>query len=136
MASSFRKLFVVLREAPGSYQDGVWQAGARSIVSIMASVQPVKARVARDEQDMQALTEGRRSSDRVKIYSDTELVLADATALSQSDLIIFEGAVYEIVQTDKYRSDVINHYRHEAIRRGVSPGTVAWLNGTYQREGQ
>ena len=109
--SGFRKSITVLREAVGSYVNGVFVPGARSAGLVLASVQPVKMGT-----DMQALPEGRHMSDFKKVYTSDRLqVSADGEGL-QPDIIVHGGYAYEIVDMDENQSDVINHYRYLACK--------------------
>jgi len=113
--SSFRKPYTVNRTAPGSYVAGNWVAGAASTVSIMATIQPVS------DQDLKALPEGTRSSDVVKIYTDTVLyTVEDQGTNQQPDRITWFGHVYEITSKSVRQMGVINHYRFWATKVPVA----------------
>lgn len=126
--SGFRSSRVVLREAVGSYIAGVWVPGARSVTSCQASIQPVK-----DNRDMEALPEGRRYSDAVRVYTDALLtVTADAENV-QPDLIVFNGYCYEVVAKDANQNNVINHNRYIAVRLMPFTTDADWLSGDLTR---
>jgi len=113
--SSFRKPYTVNRTAPGSYVGGVWVAGAVSTVPIMATIQPVS------DQDLKALPEGTRSSDVVKIYTETLLYTVEDKGVNQQpDRITWFGAVYEITSKSVRQMDIISHYRYMATKVPVA----------------
>lgn len=126
--SGFRKPVTVLREAVGGYVDGVYSPGNRTIMTAMASVQPVKVGT-----DMKALPEGRHMSDFKKVYSSDRLrVAADGEGL-QPDIIVHGGYGYEIVDMDENQSGVISHYRYLAAKVFKFTNSAAWSAGTLKR---
>lgn len=125
---SFRKLKDVLREAAGTYTNGVWAPGARSAVTTLASVQPVVM-----GQDMHALPEGRHLSDFVKLYTNDKLnVTADGEGV-QPDIIIHEGYGYELVSIFANQSGVISHYKYIGAKVFRFTTTADWLSGALKR---
>lgn len=125
---SFRKLKDVLREAAGTYTNGVWAPGARSAVTTLASVQPVAM-----GQDMHALPEGRHLSDFVKLYTNDKLnVTADGEGV-QPDIIIHEGYGYELVSIFANQSGVISHYKYIGAKVFKFTTTADWLSGALKR---
>lgn len=125
---SFRKLKDVLREAAGTYTNGVWAPGARSAVTTLASVQPVVM-----GQDMHALPEGRHLSDFVKLYTNDKLnVTADGEGV-QPDIIIHEGYGYELVSIFANQSGVISHYKYIGAKVFKFTTTADWLSGALKR---
>ena len=126
---SFRKPYDVLHEAAGAYVSGIFVPGAKSVSSIMASIQPVT------EQDMVTPPEGRRLSDMVKIYTDSDLQEAEESTGLQPDLIVWRGYAYEINAKSVRQMDVINHYKVFATRRMAAPTgyAAAWVAGTLLR---
>lgn len=125
---SFRKLKDILREAAGTYTNGVWAPGARSAVTTLASVQPVVM-----GQDMHALPEGRHLSDFVKLYTNDKLnVTADGEGV-QPDIIIHEGYGYELVSIFANQSGVISHYKYIGSKVFKFTTTADWLSGALKR---
>lgn len=126
---TFRKTTDVLREAAGSYVNGVWTPSTRSVIQIQASIQPVT------EQDLITPPEGRRITDMVKVYTTSDLQLgAEATGL-QPDLIVWRGYAYEINSIAVRQMDVIPHYKISATRRMAAGSgyAAAWVAGTLTR---
>ncbi len=125
---SFRKLKDILREAAGTYTNGVWAPGARSALTTLASVQPVVM-----GQDMHALPEGRHLSDFVKLYANDKLnVTADGEGV-QPDIIIHEGYGYELVSIFANQSGVISHYKYIGSKVFKFTTTADWLSGALKR---
>lgn len=125
---SFRKAKDVLREAAGSYPNGVWAPGARSALTTLTSVQPVVM-----GQDMHALPEGRHLSDFVKLYTNDKLnVTADGEGV-QPDIIIHEGYGYELVSIFANQSGVISHYKYIGSKVFKFTTTADWLSGALKR---
>lgn len=125
---SFRKLKDILREAAGTYTNGVWAPGARSALTTLASVQPVVM-----GQDMHALPEGRHLPDFVKLYTNDKLnVTADGEGV-QPDIIIHEGYGYELVSIFANQSGVISHYKYIGSKVFKFTTTADWLSGALKR---
>jgi len=125
---SFRKPKDILREAAGTYTNGVWAPGARSAVTTLASVQPVVM-----GQDMHALPEGRHLSDFVKLYTNDKLnVTADGEGV-QPDMVIHEGYGYELVSIFANQSGVISHYKYVGSKVFKFTTTADWLSGALKR---
>ena len=114
---SFRKTFDVLREAAGSYVNGLYVAGVKSALSIQASIQPVT------EQDLITAPEGRRISDMIKVYTNTSLQEGGEETNLQPDLIAWRGYAYEVNSVSVRQMGVINHYKIYATRRMAAPGS-------------
>lgn len=111
---SFRKLQNIKRTAPGTYVNGVFVEGAETTLTIMASVQPLS------DQDLVAVPEGRRESDMVKIYTDTDLYSQGDRGSGQSpDRLVWIGEDYEISSKSVRQMGVINHYRYYAIKEPI-----------------
>ncbi len=125
---SFRKLKDILREADGTYTNGVWAPGARSALTTLASVQPVVM-----GQDMHALPEGRHLSDFVKLYTNDKLNVTTDGEGVQPDIIIHEGYGYELVSIFANQSGVISHYKYIGSKVFKFTTTADWLSGALKR---
>lgn len=128
--SRFRTHRTVLRESAGSYVNGRWMAGTRSVLTTLASIQPVSTVIG---QDMQALPEGRHISDFVKIYSSDKLQMTSDGKGLQPDIVVFFGYGYELVSIFINQSNVINHYKYIAVKTLQFTSNANWLNGTTKR---
>lgn len=125
---SFRVSKSILSESTGAYVAGVWVPGTRTTGTIQASVQPVV-----QGQDMQALPEGRRWSDFVKVYTVTKLKTTEDGQGVQPDYVVHEGFAYEVVSKFPYRSGVIDHYKYQAVKAFPISSLSAWTNGSIVR---
>lgn len=103
----FRKKYSVKRLNPGSYINGFWQEGSETIMTIQASIQPIRG------EELQMLPEGRRSSHSVRVYTDTALETVDN---ENPDRIVIDDAEYEILSVESWQSGVINHYKCIAVK--------------------
>lgn len=129
--SSFRKPKKILREAVGSYVNGVWVPGARSVFTVQASVQPI--RDTDGKQDIEPMPDGRHLADYFKVYSSTKLqVTADGENV-QPDIIVQDGYGHEIMSIGKFQSDVISHYKYIAVKIFKYTSDADWLSGATVR---
>lgn len=124
---SFRKSVQVLTESAGSYVQGIFTPGTRSVITIQASVQPMSGK------DMVTAPEGRRIDDMIKVYADVELKQADTGTNQQPDLIVWRGYAYEVVSIDVRQMDVLPHYKIIAAKRMAVTDVNAWSAGTLNR---
>lgn len=103
----FRKPQAITRVAAGSYVNGVWKDGAATTLTIQASVQPMSM------EDMQDAPEGRRLSDMVKMYTNSDLfTVEDSGANQQPDKLTWRGREYEIISKGVHQMDVLSHYKY------------------------
>lgn len=111
MISGFRKLVTVLRYdgKPELMADGTYRYPDATELEVMASVQALKAN------EMDVLPEGTRQARAVKIYTDVELYTSDQHTNTPADRIKWRGRTFEIVASDIFQNDVINHYRSYAV---------------------
>lgn len=108
---SFRKPFTVKRTVAGAYINGVYVEGPESTITIQASVQPVSG------QDLVAIPEGRRASDMVKIYTDSDLFgQGDAGSGQSPDRLTYRGKDYEIYTKEPNQMGIVSHYKYYAIK--------------------
>lgn len=111
---SFRKPQTIKRTVAGAYVNGVFVEGSESTITISASVQPVSG------QDMVAVPEGRRASDMVKLYTDSDLFCqGDAGSGQSPDRLVWRGKEYEIYTKDVCQMSVINHYKYYAVKEPI-----------------
>lgn len=126
--SRFRTSKTIFRESAGSYVNGKWVAGTRSVLTTLASIQPIIM-----GQDMQSLAEGRHMSDYVKFYTVDELVVTSDGSGLQPDIIIFGDYGYEIVSVYANQSNIRSHYKYIAVKALNFTSNANWLNNTTKR---
>lgn len=85
--------------------DGKWVAGPDSVLTILASVQPVTA------EDQIVMPAGKRLSDYVKAYTSTELIPLSESSQQQPDRLVWRGRQYECKELGVRQMDVIPHYK-------------------------
>lgn len=107
----FRKPQTIKRVTAGSYVDGVWVPGTESTFTIQASVQPLK------DIELANLPEGRRNSDTIKLYTNSDLLTVEDKGVNQQpDRIVWQGFDYEIIAKSIRAMDIISHRRYYATR--------------------
>ncbi len=125
---SFRRLKDVLRESAGSYINGVWAPGARSVANTWVSGQPVVM-----GQDLQALPEGRHLSDFAKFYTSDRLQVTEDGEGVQPDIVVHDGYGYELISIFSNQSGVINHYKYIGVKVFAFTSPPDWLSGELKR---
>lgn len=106
MNSSFRRPLTITRLGKATLmENGRFSDPTETTLVINASVQPMKAN------EMQALPEGRRGCRAMKVYSDVQLNMANQMTGQQADRFMWFGTWFEVVASDFYQNNVINHYR-------------------------
>ena len=104
----FRSAQTVMRQTGGGYVRGEWVDGTQAVVTIYGSVQPVSG------QELLVLPEGRRTSEVVKVYTDSEL---NTSEIGQDpDRMMWRGHLYEIAMKAPHQSNVINHFKYYATK--------------------
>lgn len=111
MASGFTKALTVLRYngKPELCVDGTYILPKATEITISASVQPLKAN------EVNILPDGMRTSRAVKVYSGIELLVANQQQGTLADRFVWRGMTFEVVASNMYQCDVINHYRAYAV---------------------
>lgn len=107
--SSFRRPLEITRRAPGQYVDGIWQEGAETTLTIMASVQPATP------DDMMMLPEGRRERSAYVLFTATPLRTA-VEGRHNADTLEIYGEAYEVTQVGVWQNNVLPHYRAIATK--------------------
>jgi hypothetical protein len=110
---TFRKPVTITRYAAGSYVNGTYVSGTSSTLNIQASIQPMKS------EEMVTETQGRRLSDFIKIYTDTNINTAKESIGQQPDELTWRGSVYECMSVDVHQMDVIPHYKCVFVKKGT-----------------
>ena len=122
--------YTVLKEASGTYVNGIYQGGVRSSSSVLASIQPAIPGV-----DVEPLAEGQRSSNAFKCYTKDKLVVVSQDKNLVPDLIVIEDFCYEVIAQNPYlvKSSPLNHTKYLLVRTVPFTGIPDWLDGTTER---
>jgi hypothetical protein len=102
----------ILIRSPGQRVNGVWQNGAETPGTIIASVQPATAS---DNDQMQNLLGGKRIERAVRIYTAERLNVAGENR-SNGDVLLWQGARYIVSAVGQWRTTPLRHYRYIAIK--------------------
>lgn len=104
----------ILRTTTGQYDDdGVWQEGTQSSLSVIANVQPLNTREI--EQYTQILAGGNRTISMVKVYTNA-ILLTDAQMTGQTaDILVWRGKHYKIAMQEEWQSNIISHFRYIGV---------------------
>lgn len=107
------------RFAPGRYVNGEWVNGVEVIpqddqgnevaFSMVASIQRLTA------QEMLALPEGERSSERITIYTETKLEKGDEATKTKGDIVLYNGREYEVRKVENWMETPQPHYTAVAV---------------------
>lgn len=112
MSTLFPRALTVSRST-GSYVNGVWTSSAVSI-TVMGSAQPMSGR------EIQALEIGRKDIGKIKLYTDTPLVVSTEGQANSGDVVTWQGKLWEVISTADYQNDLIPHYKSIAEYKGLA----------------
>ncbi len=117
---SLFKSFVLTIQRPtqtaseGKYINGRWVPGStsepNSTFEIQTSVQPA------NEQDLEALPEGLRTEEIIKMFPSTSINTVDQHILQEADIIEYNSKKYSVIKVDAWQNNLINHYKVMANR--------------------
>ena len=104
----------ILRTTTGQYDDdGNWQEGTTTQLSVIANVQPLNAR--ETEQYTQILAGGNRTISMVKVYTNA-ILLTDVQMTGQTaDILLWLGKFYKIAMKEEWQSNIISHFRYIGV---------------------
>jgi len=100
----------------GYYDDaGRYVEGTRSIQkNFQGTIQPMTSR------EIASLPEAEQNMGWVKVYSSTQLPVArQGETGKKGALVLFNGELYECVKEGTYSSNLINHFKYNAVYRGL-----------------
>jgi hypothetical protein len=104
----------ILRTTTGQYDDdGVWQEGTQSSMSVIANVQPLNTREI--EQYTQILTGGNRTISLVKVYTNAILLTDVQMTGKTADILVWRGKHYKIAMQEEWQSNIISHFRYIGV---------------------
>ncbi len=110
---SLGKVFTVERRAAGSWNTvtGVFDKGALSTLTPTLVIQPMKPN------EVLLLPEHRRQMESVKVYSVTELLTTDEKAQTTTDVLIYRGLRWEILQIGHWNeAPFLKHFKYAAVK--------------------
>jgi len=93
----------------GGYINGVWVAGAGTVFSLSASVQPITG------SDLQALPEGRRDKTAYKIFTNTLLQTANDGLGVSADILTINSVSCEVIACQPWSNCSLAHYSATAV---------------------
>lgn len=102
----------VTRTAQGHYRqgDGMWVEGAESTFTIVASVQPLRPR------EIELLPDERRTTEALRVYSDTPLRLAEQGSNLNADKVEIMGSNYEAYSCEPWQNNLLNHFKSIVLK--------------------
>lgn len=87
----------VTRRGAGVVTNGIVAEGPSSTLPIVAGVQPASGR------DLQRLPEGRRSTATLVLYTVTPLLVGNAGAANEADVVTIDGEEWEVQHVEHWR---------------------------------
>jgi hypothetical protein len=93
----------------------VWVKGRTSpatlqaAVSFRASIQPMNGR------ELLVLPEGERTREYIKLYTDTQLNMADPVTGAKGDLVSYKGRTWEVTQSNDWNLNDYAHFKFLAV---------------------
>ena len=104
----------ILRTTTGQYDDdGVWQEGTQSSLSVIANVQPLNAR--ETDQYTQILAGGNRTISLVKVYTNAMLLTDVQMTGQKADILVWRGKHYKIAMQEEWQSNIISRFRYIGV---------------------
>jgi len=120
--NTFNKTYTVTRGSTGTTVKGRYTKGSETPIVIQATIMRMT------EKDKQNLPEGIRNQDFIKIYTATNLLVADNKNKIPGDKIAYKNNDYEITgreDWDDFNENGLEHFRlrgqkidHKASARG------------------
>ena len=107
--------YSVTRRAAGGFDRGVAKGTTDSTVSVVAAVQPASGR------DLLRLPEGRRSTDTRVLFTVTPLLVGDAGATYEANLVTIDGAEWEVQHVEKWTQAGAVGVAYRCIVQAASP---------------
>lgn len=103
--------FTVKRKTTsGTWVDGRWQpSNNQTTFTITASVQRLSMK------ETQLLPESFRATASYRVYTETELLIANEVLTREADIITIDGEDYKIIDVEHWRQ-LMPHYKAIAVR--------------------
>lgn len=107
----FARTWTYQRPAQGSLIKGRWEAGALGEpVEFRASIQPLRGL------ELLIQAEGERTKETVRIYTETQLQVANEAAKLKGDRVTWEGKVYEVQVQEAWDQTRIPFFKFKAVK--------------------
>ncbi len=94
----------------GGWIDGAPVPNPPLTLVVQASVQPLSGH------DLLILPEGERTTERIWLYTDTELQTASGALGTMPDVVIWRGIQYQVQRVDRWQETALAHFRAMAVR--------------------
>lgn len=96
------------RTSGGEYVDGIWQSTGDENLEVKGSVQPLTGR------EIQRIPEGRRNTERKKIYTGDLLQPGESDTLKNADEITIDGDIFQVETVEPWNG----HYKAMLVWKG------------------
>lgn len=100
----------VTRFSKGVYVKGIFKKGTETNLVVKAVVTPLTG------QELLKLSEGRRTREGVKVYTEEPLLNEEDGAGKSPDIICLRGKKYEVQESSPWLFTDLPHYRSLAVK--------------------
>ena len=123
MISTWNKSYTATRKTAGTTDDdGFYTPGSTTSVPFSGTIMRMS------DKERENLPEGQRTTETIKIYTDTDLYVTNITAGTKGDIVTYKGNDYEIVGR-------LFALRRAVIEQGDRPDLVSLSLIGYRAEG-
>lgn len=113
MSTLFPKPYTI-RRRDRTLVRGVWVPGTVATITIQGSVQPLSGK------DLATMEAGSRDLGKVWIYTNDTLRKRLEGSTTEADVLVYDGSLWEVIDTRSYLSGLIEHRKHLAEYRGAA----------------
>ena len=121
MISTWNKSYTATRKTAGTTDDdGFYTPGSTTSVPFSGTIMRMS------DKERENLPEGQRTTETIKIYTDTDLYVTNITAGTKGDIVTYKGNDYEIVgrsDWDDFNEAGLQHYK--LIGQKIDPKEAA-----------
>lgn len=100
---------IITRFGEGKYVKGIYKKGKETQSTIKAVVTPLRG------QDLLRLSEGKRTRESIKVYTEDQLTSAVEGKLN-ADIICLRGVEYEVQESKPWLFTQLEHYESLAVK--------------------
>lgn len=79
---------------------------------------------------LQALPEGERTIKRLEGHGDYPLIVADSSANTKGDLLLYEGRWYECVSSQRWNHTILSHFNYQFVLVPLDGSRIDDVNDT------